>query len=118
MNVSKQELDALTRAVITEVSWAQDRVAPCVPSHHKDDMELAKQHIFNVLVSVIGFRDKYGLPAIVADEPYREQHKQARQKKLKALLDRFAANQQDIERLQQHNNRIQAELDKLQQEAT
>ena len=118
MNVSKQELDALTRGVITEVSWAERRADFALLCNSKDEMELAKQHISDILVQVIDFRDKHGLPALIADEPYREQRKQARQKKLKELSERFVANQQDIERLQQHNSRIQAALDELQQEAT
>ena len=111
MNVSKQELDMLTRAVITEVSFAQ-RTADDLDSI--DQMAIVDSIIVYILLRVIDFRDKHGLPAIIADEPYREQRKQARQKKRKELSERLAANQQDIKRLQQQNNSIQAELDELQ----
>lgn len=118
MNVSKQELDALTRAVICEVGHAQHTADVALFLNSKDQMEIADRTIDDIMLRVIGFRDKHKLPAIIADEQYREKREQATQKKCKELSDRLKANQQDIERLQQHNNRIQAELDKLQQEST
>lgn len=118
MNVSKQELDALTRAVICEVGSAQHKADVALFLNSKDQMEIADRLISEVLLRVIDFRDKHKLPAIIADEPYRKARQEARQKEIKELSDRLKSNQQDIERLQQHNNRIQAELDKLQKEAT
>lgn len=117
MNISKQELDALTRAIICDIGRAQHKADVALFLNSKDQMEIADRIISDALLRVIDFRDKHKLPAIIADEPYRKARQEERQKKLKELSDRFAANQQDIERLQQHNDRIQAELDKLQKEA-
>ena len=118
MNVSKQELDALTRAVLTDVSWAYDRAKTAMFLNSKDQMNIAGDAVTRLLLRVIDFRDKHQLPAILADEPYRKERQSFRQKKIEELSKRLAANQQDIERMQQHSNSLQAELDKLQKETT
>jgi membrane protein involved in colicin uptake len=116
MNVSKQELDDITSSVICEISFAWHRVKLNLWTADKDDMEIADSHISAILNRVIDFRDKHKFPALLADQPYREARQQARQKEIKELVDRFAANQSDIERLQEHNNHIQDRLKQLEKE--
>lgn len=116
MNVSKQELDALTRAIICDVGRAQHKADVAFFLNSKDQMELAGKIISDALLRVIDFRDKYQLPAIIADEPYRKARQEEREKEIKELVDRFASNQSDIERLQQYNNHIQDRLKQLEKE--
>jgi len=118
MNVSKQELDALTRAVICEVGSAQHKADVALFLNSKDQMEIADRFISEALLRVIDFRDKHKLPAIIADEPYRKARQEVRQKEIKELSERLAANQSDIERLQQHNDNIRSRLKQLDEEAT
>ena len=117
MNVSKQELDGMTRTVIAEIDSAKRQADTALFLNSKDQMEIACRRIDAVLERVIDFRDKYKLPAILADEPYRKARQTAKQKEIKELSDRLASNQSEIERLQQHNNSIQSKLQQL-QEAT
>ncbi len=118
MNVSRQELDALTRAIICEFSHAQNAADTALFLDSAVQAEIADETISRAILRVIDFRDKYGFPAIIADESYRQARQEARQEKLKELSDRLKSNQQDIERLQQHNNRIREELVELQKETT
>ena len=118
MNVSKQELDRITRAVIADVGHAQHKADVALFLNSPDQMAIADNIISAVLLRVIDFRDKYGLPAIIADEPYRKARQEATQKEIKELSERLAANQSEIDRLQQHNTHIQDRLKELQQEAT
>ena len=87
MNISKQELDALTRAVICDVGRAQHKADVALFLNSKDQMEIADRIISDALLRVIDFRDKHQLPAIVADEPYRKARQEARQKEIDGLLE-------------------------------
>ena len=118
MNVSKQRLDALTSSMIVAGSRAQHIADLEIPFNRKDQQEILDRLISSVLLEVIDFRDKYGFPALLADESYRKARQESNQKELKELSDRFAANQSEIERLQQHNDNIQAKLKQLEKEPT
>lgn len=118
MNISKQELDALTRAIICDVGRAHHKADVAFFLNSKDQMEIADSIISDALLRVIDFRDKHGFPAIIADESYRKARQEARQKEIKELSERLVANQSDIERLQQHNDNIRSRLKQLDKEAT
>lgn len=118
MNVSKQELDAITRSVICDIGQAQHKADVALFLNSKDQMEIADRIISDVLLRVIDFRDKHQLPAIIADEPYRKARQEARQKEIEELSERLAVNQSDIERLQQHNDNIRSRLKQLEKETT
>ena len=116
MNVSKQELDALTRAVICAIGLAQHKANVAFFLNSKDQMEIADRIISDALLRVIDFRDKHKLPAIIADEPYRKARQEARQKEIEELAERLAANQSAIKRLQQYNDNIRSRLKQLEKE--
>ena len=116
MNVSKQELDALTGSVIGAASRAQHIADMEIPFNRKDQREILDHLIASVLLEVIDFRDKHRFPALLADAPYRKARQEAHQKEIVELSERLAANQIAIEQLTEHNARIEAKLQQLQKE--
>ena len=72
MNVSKQELDAMTRTVLARIHTAKLTANTALFLNSKDQMEVANLIIHDTLHRVYLFREKYKLPHILADEDYRK----------------------------------------------